>query len=1215
MPRRVIQTIPRGLTELGTCIWHEGDRCYLSAIVKGAFILEPGRDAVPAAPDALVEKDTHVDRDPRRPIEDASELAPAKPCAELIVHATAFAPSTGPVPAVSTRVTVAGKTRLIDKTLHVYGERRAPNDPPQPFRRMPIDYERAPGGPDTHNPFGVRRDEERQPNVVPLGGASGVAGFGPIVGRRIEGQALPRRRSKSHFGTWMIPPDVDWTRFLRSPLDQRCDYLNGDEWIVLDGLHPTLAHLDSRLPNVSAQAKLIRFVAGERQEIGSFPLQLDTLVARPERLLVEVFWRGALELPPLGEDTALLDEQGIPVEGLAVDGAVLVHGAITKSAIDVESTVVLDSPEADSTMVLDTPEAHASFNLDTTMDVPDLDALPPSDPLPFSQPPPPPSVPVVVFPSPPSSSRLELQPPSSPLITQPAPWPADANVEETIALTGSEVPPPPPSEPPAAAEDGERRSENIPVVTRTPCTFATLAWQVDPPQDSLTVVVKATFDIVPDKPARLRDEGDFPTGELPFDDDPERSLRAGGDVAYLKPRADVTLVGHAYPPSSSDRPTAVQTELRFGEGSRGFVRRIAVFGDRHWTGGALELGISELEPFEKVPLTYENAFGGPKYGDNPVGCGHPSAKPSRGARLPNLEDPAHLIRGPGDRPAPACYGPIAMQWTPRWSKLGTYDRKWFKTRWPYYPEDFDWAFYQSAPESQQLDALQGDETFSLTGMHPEHPRIDGSLPSLAARCAYQETAAAGGRFQEVTLRLDTAAFDVDEMKLCLVWRGLLNVSDEDAPEILRFFVDLEPLEDRSSLETLHARYLAALAPPEEAEPDADPEEPSEEAEALQDEVDEGQAELHAKLRDLGVDPDANLEADAVPPPPMPDAELESMLNAAGASPEDVAELKAARSPEAEGVEPEADVEPEDLRARVVAMLHEEQSFERMDLAGADLSGLDFSGRSLVETNLKDANLEGASFAEADLTMAQLSKAHARRAVFDGAKLVDADATEADLAEASFVAADLGGATLASAQAGAAVFREARGAGPQLAGAQLAGAIFDDAELESADFTGANLAGASFKRAHMSSIRLYDCIADGADFDDSVMTGIRAEGVRAEAGRFNRADLSEGVFEWGLLDGASFMDAKLGDASFVRAHCNRAVFSKADLKDARFKRAKLRGASFLEANLLMANLERADLTEADFRGANLHGSETWKAKTSGIQLDLALATQSKLGKLQ
>ena len=43
--------------------------------------------------------------------------------------------------------------------------------------------------------------------------------------------------------------------------------------------------------------------------------------------------------------------------------------------------------------------------------------------------------------------------------------------------------------------------------------------------------------------------------------------------------------------------------------------------------------------------------------------------------------------------------------------------------------------------------------------------------------------AAEGRVEEIPIRLDTAAFDLDAMTLTLVWRGAAGVADERAPDL------------------------------------------------------------------------------------------------------------------------------------------------------------------------------------------------------------------------------------------------------------------------------------------------------------------------------------------------------------------------------------------------------------------------------------------------
>jgi hypothetical protein len=60
------------------------------------------------------------------------------------------------------------------------------------------------------------------------------------------------------------------------------------------------------------------------------------------------------------------------------------------------------------------------------------------------------------------------------------------------------------------------------------------------------------------------------------------------------------------------------------------------------------------------------------------------------------------------------------------------------------------------------------------------------------RC-FAERAAAKGKIEEVPFRLDTAAFALDELKLTLVWRGVLEVQDEAAPDVAALYFLVEDL--------------------------------------------------------------------------------------------------------------------------------------------------------------------------------------------------------------------------------------------------------------------------------------------------------------------------------------------------------------------------------------------------------------------------------------
>ena len=723
---------------------------------------------------------------------------------------------------------------------------------------------------------------------------------------------------------------------------------------------------------------------------------------------------------------------------------------------------------------------------------------------------------------------------------------------------------------PAPATFPCRKQDVIPFVHAAPLTAFTLPWQFEPGREGRVVVVKGTFDLCPDGPMKLRDDPDLPSGDVHEGDEPLRSLLYPTDFAIFKPKADVTLRGHAYAPGGSS--TASRVSFRFGRRGSGFERTIAVFGDRRWQG-AMKLAPTEPRPFQKIPLVYERAFGGPTFDANPVGLGRD------GALVPNLEDPAALVRDPSDAPRPMSFGAIPVLWRGRWSRLGTFGPAWQKARWPYFPEDFDWTFFQAAPAEQQVAHLQGDETFEIVGAHPDHPVLSGSLPRLRARCFAQMTTEAGGAFHEVVLRLDTVSFDVDAMKVNLVWRGMLTVRDDEASDVAELFVTAEPLAGHpATLEEARAAHVVrrtALAPVAET-PGLRPANDL----GAGGELTPHERQIRERLRAAG------LLADAAPgPAPLP----------------------------APSASPRAHLPPEldPIRRDVVSRLASGTSLAGLDLAGAELSDLDFSGRSLSRAILKDARLCRSRFAGADLSDAVLAGADLTDASLVGATLDRADLTAANLDGADLSRAGVGDADFSRVCASRASFREATGRGARFAEAALQGARFDQADLEAADFTRAALDDAVLDGATLRASRFYDACGARASLRRAKLDGARADGVSLIRCALHGASAPSSVWDRAVLDESSFLGATLVESGFVRASCRRTTFSGADLTGSRLGRAKLAGAVFLKANLMNASLEAADLTCADLRAANLHGAEVWKAKLAGAQLDLAIVTGTKL----
>lgn len=312
-----------------------------------------------------------------------------------------------------------------------------------------------------------------------------------------------------------------------------------------------------------------------------------------------------------------------------------------------------------------------------------------------------------------------------------------------------------------------------------PFTFAHMPGRLNFPGHSLSLIVKGTFDLVPGGKATAAEEQPFPTGDkyYPDDDEMRGSPRYESDFACFKPRADLLLVGKCHPPGRQP-VRACQVTFRVGAKSR----TLTITGDRCAQKRDLSWSVTEPEPFLEMELRYENSFGGAGFQLNPVGKGFcpPGSDASRESLpLPNIGDPSESAEPAGANRMPAGFGPLGRMWQTRSAKMGTYTGRYCETRWPWFPEDFDWSHCNAAPEDMQFDGyLRGDEDLCCENLHQVHSEYHCQLPGMRVRCFLNKQAGAEAdetRFDEVPMNLDTLWVDMDAGNLVLLWRGWAEV--------------------------------------------------------------------------------------------------------------------------------------------------------------------------------------------------------------------------------------------------------------------------------------------------------------------------------------------------------------------------------------------------------------------------------------------------------
>lgn len=299
-------------------------------------------------------------------------------------------------------------------------------------------------------------------------------------------------------------------------------------------------------------------------------------------------------------------------------------------------------------------------------------------------------------------------------------------------------------------------------------------------RELLVVVVKGTFKIPrPGQEPELADQQADLVMSDEFTGEPGLSApRYESDFAPAKPRCDILFNGSAYAPDG-EQVKRIKVGLRVGNMEKTF----SVVGNRFWRRWLGFTWRTSPVPFAKMPISYDNAFGGvdkthpnPKKHrfclPNPAGVGFHSnlkRKDLNRKPLPNTEQTGQPVRWPRSKYRPMALGPIGRGWQPRPKFAGTYDQKWIDNVFPFLPADFDERYYQSAPADQQTEYLRGGEEVSLLNLVREG-RTAFKLPKIQVPITFYSKSY---EQKESTPLCDTLVVEPDLNRFIMLWRATL----------------------------------------------------------------------------------------------------------------------------------------------------------------------------------------------------------------------------------------------------------------------------------------------------------------------------------------------------------------------------------------------------------------------------------------------------------
>lgn len=340
-----------GASTVATVVFRHRSAFHLAVIVKSSFQWIQGARCQIATPEPIVRAERLWEGEGARSPEKVADIAPFLPRAEIRVTGHAYAPPGIMVPASSVRLNVFRDIALVEKTIHVYGDRRTTREGPRPFQRMPLRYELAFGGAGTDNPAGVGTASGMSPNLVSPDDPQRPAAFAAM------GRAWPQRARLTQQIAGLDAPvydladDFDFAYFQAAAPDQQVEALGGDEWLLLDGMHPSMPRLSCQLPGARAEALVWAETGPSAGMRWSPPLALDTVLVDADKHRVDLIWRGSFTLP--GGDAIVPDlraaagsDAGQAIVWPDIEAALLTRRKLAALVLPVEET----NPDAEPAM-------------------------------------------------------------------------------------------------------------------------------------------------------------------------------------------------------------------------------------------------------------------------------------------------------------------------------------------------------------------------------------------------------------------------------------------------------------------------------------------------------------------------------------------------------------------------------------------------------------------------------------------------------------------------------------------------------------------------------------------------------------------------------------------------------------------------------------------------------------------------------------------------
>lgn len=293
-----------GASRGGSVVFRKNGQLHVTCVLKSTFRFVPDKPMDTIESDDIIVSELHHRENPSRSIRATSEVVPYLPRVDVFLTGHAYAPAGHQATRMTVRLSIYHSIALLEKKIDVVGDRNGTDL--VPFQRIPLVYEKAVGGiGDALNPWGTGKSPgSALPNLIHPKDPDVVVGFGPIARGLRHRKTLRGSMTTTALDESFIefPNEFDWNYYQAAPADQQLASVVGNEWIILEGLHPKLPRIASRLPTVRPIATVFGINPAKPEVAKAVQARIDMICIDADELKCSVIGRAVI---PIDDERAL----------------------------------------------------------------------------------------------------------------------------------------------------------------------------------------------------------------------------------------------------------------------------------------------------------------------------------------------------------------------------------------------------------------------------------------------------------------------------------------------------------------------------------------------------------------------------------------------------------------------------------------------------------------------------------------------------------------------------------------------------------------------------------------------------------------------------------------------------------------------------------------------------------------------------------------------